>query len=414
MIRLRPHLFLASSWPPMSVHAGLKPAFASATHRLSWLGTGKSLLEGKLEAIAQAKHTVRLEIYIYTDGEVGRRFREALVEAANRGVHVWLLVDAVGGMDLSSGYFHEFAQLPGAEMKWFNEPSLGTWAFRDHRKLLTVDGGTAFVGGCNIAEEYHGDGVNEGWRDGGLRIDGPVVAELEAGFDDQFAHADEKQWQVMRQKKRAKIKGSAASPGAAIQPLFIRPGFGRNPLRDAIRKDLIRAKDIAITSAYFLPSRGLLKQFGQAVRKGARMRLMLGGKTDVALMQLATRALYPRLLRMGIELYEYQPQILHAKLLIIDDHVYVGSSNLDPRSLRINFEIMVRIHDPALAVRARQQFEADVGHAQRITQASTGPASWWLRSKQWLARWILARVDPRLSEGMLRKLKRRWKLRKRA
>ena len=384
-------------------------AIASATHRLGWLGSGHALLEAKLAAIGEARHSVRMETFIYTDEEIGRQFRTALINAAKRGVQVWLLVDAVGGMFLGNDYFAELSALPGAQMKWFNEPSLGSWTFRDHRKLLVIDSETAFVGGCNIGKDYHGDGVTYSWRDGGLRIDGPVAREMESGFDEQFAHADEKQWRVlhMQRRQRKRSKQEPAPTNEAIQLLLIQPGFGQNPLRDAVRLDLTGARDIAITSAYFLPSGGLIRQFGRAVHNGARMRLLLGGQSDVPLMRLATRALYPRLLRAGIEVYEYLPQILHAKTLVIDDHVYVGSSNLDPRSLRINFEIMVRIHDPALAVRARQQFEEDLGHSRQITRENCGPDSWWIKWKQWLAQWFLARLDPRLCEGMLRRLQRR-------
>lgn len=383
---------------------------ASESHSFEWYGTGHALLEAKLAAIALARHTVRMETYIYVDEEIGRRFRAALIEAAKRDVRVWLLVDAIGGMDLEDDYFHELLALPGTSMKWFNEPSLGTWSFRDHRKLLVIDSSVAFVGGCNIAEVYHGDGVAHGWRDGGLCMAGPVAVELEAGFDAQFSHADETQWRVLQKQRRSRKRGSKKggdSLCATIKPLFIQPGFGQSPLREAIRADLAGAKDIAVTSAYFLPSSGLLRQFTSAVRSGARMRLMLGGKSDVKLMQLATRGLYARLLRAGIEVYEYLPQILHAKLLVIDDNVYVGSSNLDPRSLRINFEIMVRIHDPALAEQARQQFATDIQHARKISPERRAAVSWWVRCKQRLARWILARMDPRLSEGMLRRLRRR-------
>lgn len=380
-------------------------SIASATHRFGWHSSGHALLEAKLVAIGQARHTVRMETYIYTDEDIGRRFRAALIEAAKRGVQVWLLVDAVGGMDLSDDYFAELSALPNAAMKWFNEPSLGTWAFRDHRKLLVIDSDTAFVGGCNIAEDYHGDGITYGWRDGGMRIDGPVAVELEAEFDAQFESADEQQWRVLRRKKKQIRRRRAQNP--AIRPLFIHPGFGQSPLRDAVRLDLKHAKDIAVTSAYFLPTSGFLKQFTDAVQGGARMRLMLGGKSDVKLMQRATQAMFSRLLRAGIEVYEYQPQILHAKLLVIDDVVYVGSSNLDPRSLRINFEIMVRVQDPELAARARQQFDDDVKHAALVTPETIWDMSWWELVTQRVASRVLGRVDPRVAENMLRRMQRR-------
>lgn len=378
---------------------------ACATHRFEWHSTGFALLEAKLAAIAQAKSTVRMETYIYTDEEIGRRFRTALIDAARRGVQVWLLVDALGGMDLSDDYFDELTAQPTGAMKWFNKPSLGSWAFRDHRKLLVIDSETAFVGGCNIAEDYHGDGVTRGWRDGGLRIDGPVTVELEAEFDQQFESADQKQWRVLKNKKQQTRKRRCQNP--AIRPLFIHPGYGDNPLRDAVRNDLKTARDIAVTSAYFLPTGGFLEQFTDAVQRGARMRLMLGGKSDVKLMQRATQAMYSRLLRAGIEVFEYQPQILHAKMLIIDDVVYVGSSNLDPRSLRINFEIMIRVRDPALAARARQQFDEDIKRAAMVTPESVWDVPWWELIDQRVARWILGRVDPRVSENMLRRMQRR-------
>jgi cardiolipin synthase len=380
-------------------------SIATATHRFDWHSTGYSLLEAKLVAIAEATHTIRMETYIYADEDIGRRFRAALIEAAMRGVEVQLLVDAIGGGDLSDEYFDELSLFPNAEMKWFNELSLSSWAFRDHRKLLVIDSQIAFVGGCNIAEDYHGDGVTHGWRDGGVRVEGPVALALEAEFDLQFAATEQKQWRRMGVAKRRR-KRKSVSVGE-VRPLFIHPGFGQSPLRDAVRQDLIQAKDIAVTSAYFLPTMGFLKQFTKAVERGARMRLMLGGKSDVKLMQRATRALFPHLLAAGIEVFEYAPQVLHAKLLVIDDAVYIGSSNLDPRSLRINFEVMVRVQDAGLAARARQQFEEDVARSTRVTHEMCWEWPWWERVYQKVAQWILGRLDPRVAENLLRRLQSR-------
>jgi cardiolipin synthase len=146
------------------------------------------------------------------------------------------------------------------------------------------------------------------------------------------------------------------------------------------------------------------------VARGARVRILVAGKSDMRLMQLASRSLYRRLVRKGIELWEYEPQVLHAKLIVVDDIVFVGSSNLDPRSLRINFEIMLRIQNAALAATARQQFEADL--AQRaipITRDALQQGnSWWERLKQRLSYWLLARLDPELAALKLQ----RWRLRK--
>ncbi len=375
----------------------------SGPHRFEWYATGYELLEAQLQAIRGARSSIRMETYIWADDDTGRAFRRALIEAGGRGVRVTLLVDAVGGMELRRDYFAELAALPGCAMKWFNELSLATWSFRDHRKLLVVDDEAVCIGGCNIAEVYHGDGVDKGWRDGGMRIEGPVVADFAAEFDSHFATARDKQWQVVREaKKRGKPQATPSEHG--VKALFIRPGFGNNPLRAAVREDLKSARDICVTSAYFLPASSMRRRLRWAVARGARLRLLLGGKTDVRLMQLATRSLYRKMLRAGMHIHEYQPQVLHAKMLVIDDVVYLGSSNLDPRSLRINFEVMVRVHCAELARVAREQFEADLKLSQEVTPEACLKAGLWTRLQQRLARWLLGRLDPEMSAGMLRRL----------
>ena len=284
----------------------------------------------------------------------------------------------------------------GGAMRWFNELRLASFMFRDHRKLLVVDETLAFVGGCNIAPEYDGDGITAGWRDGGVSVRGPVAAVLVAEFDRQWRRAAGQDWTFPPGGVRQR---PSADGGREVEAMFIKPGFGRNPLRDALRQDLATAKDVAITAAYFLPPHQLRHRLAQAVARGARVRLLLAGKSDVRLMQLASRSLYRNFVRKGIEIWEYQPQVLHAKMIVMDDIVFVGSSNLDPRSLRINFEIMLRIHDATLAAQARQQFEADVVERSiPITRDMLKHhRSWWERLEQRLAYWLFARLDPELA-----------------
>lgn len=375
-------------------------------HSFIWHGTGQSLLEAKLRAIDAARSSVCMETFTFRDSDIGHRFRSSLAAAARRGVHVWLIVDAVGSFGLGRDYFDALVATGGA-MRWFNELRLASFSFRDHRKLLVVDDTQAFVGGCNIAPEYGGDGITVGWRDGGVSVRGPVAAVLAAEFDRQWERASGQHWTFPHGGMRRRVP---VGEGHEVEALFIKPGFGRNPLRDALWQDLASAKDVAITTAYFLPPQRLRHRLAQAVARGARVRVLLAGKSDVRLMQLASRSLYRRLVQQGIELWEYQPQVLHAKSIVVDDIVFVGSSNLDPRSLRINFEIMLRIHDAALAATARQQFEADL--AQRaipITRdALQHGRSWWERLKQRLAYWFFARLDPELAALKLQT----WQLRK--
>lgn len=385
----------------VEVQAGVQPA----RHEFEWFNTGYALLEAKLEAIAKARKIIRMETYIFKDDETGRRFRTALIEAGRRGVKVRLLVDAVGGMGLGEDYFSELQAMPNCRMKWFNRPSLRTWSFRDHRKLLIIDSRITFVGGCNIGEVYHGDGVTHGWRDGGMRVDGPVTKDVAAEYRVQWNRADFAKW---KNSTRERPGGSVAREECPeVRALFIHPGFGQNPLRAVLREDLKRAREVCITSAYFLPSAGLRRQLGSAVARGARVRLLLGGKSDVWLMQMATRALYRPLMDAKIEIWEYQPQVMHSKILLVDDVVYVGSSNLDPRSLRINFEVMLRVQDAALAREMREVFEADLQHSKRVTYESSWSQPWWMLLKQRFASWVLGWLDPRVSEGMLRRLESR-------
>jgi cardiolipin synthase A/B len=371
------------------------PASRSGAHFFAWHGTGQSLLEAKLKAIAEARLSVEMETFLFRASPVGQRFCDELTAAARRGVRVRLLVDAVGSFGLRRDYFDGLAAAGGA-MRWFNDLRLSSLSFRDHRKLLVVDGAVAFVGGCNIAPEYSGDGITVGWRDGGVSVRGPVAAVMALEFDRQWERATGHRWEFPFGGFRQRV---AVDDRGEVDVLFIKPGLGRNPLREALRQDLVGAKDVTITSAYFLPSHRLRHQLARAVARGARVRVLLAGKSDVRLMQLASRSLYRRLVNQGVEIWEYQPQVLHAKLILVDDVVFVGSSNLDPRSLRINFEIMLRICDAALAAAVRRQFEEDLAQrAIAITRTMLRrERSWWQKLKQRVAYWLFARLDPELA-----------------
>ncbi len=351
----------------------------------------------KIKAIEEAVSSIRLETYIFTATPVGLEFREALERAATRGVAVQVLVDGIGSNGLPTHFFDRLEQL-GGEQKWFNRPSIARWSLRDHRKVLLIDDCLAFVGGCNISQEYYGDGVTVGWRDGGVAMTGDAIQELKQSFTEQWQRAEQARWDLVPKQKQSRLNLEGE-----VCVLAAKPGLGHNPLRQALRHDLREAKDIIISSAYFLPSRRLRSQLVKADKRGARVRLLLAGKSDVKLMALASQLLYRGLVRGGIEIYEYLPQTLHAKLMVLDDHVYVGSSNLDPRSLRINFELMLRIRNKTLAAEARAQFERDLVYSRTIQKSAT---LWspWSRIKQRLAYFILARMDPWMARGHMREL----------
>jgi cardiolipin synthase A/B len=369
---------------------------ASSDFRL--LRTGDEALESMLEAIEKARESIRLETYIYHVGATGERFRAALVHACERGVKVRVLVDALGSFSLPDTFWEPLREA-GAQVLWFNPIHLGRWSYRDHRKMLVCDDAVAYIGGFNIADEYNGDGVTRGWRDLGMAIrGGELVQALASSFDDYFTRAGYKHKRLQRFRK-ASHEGSS---GENWQLLLSGPGRHQGAVQRSLKQDLLAAKSVKIICAYFLPTWRLRKVLARVCKRGGRVQLILAGKSDVALSQLASRSLYSHLLRAGVEIYEYEPQILHGKLFIMDDMVYVGSANLDVRSLKLNYELLVRITDRELAERARTIFEDDLKHCRQIHRLAWRKSrTLWNKLKERWAYFFLARVDPYIARKQL-------------
>jgi cardiolipin synthase len=367
----------------------------------NWLCTGDEVFPEMLAAIDAAKKSVCLEIYIYQDSPLGIRFRDALVHACRRGAGVRVLVDAVGSYSLP-GKFWDSLRSAGGEIRQFNPVTLNRLIIRNHRKLLVCDGRVAFVGGFNIAPEYEGDGVKSGWCDVGLKIEGPLVARLALSFDEMFERAEFRHKRFMRLRK-SQAKKVVALPKEQL--LFSGPGRGRNPFKRALHKDLKYAKNVQMIIAYFLPTWRLRRELMRVARRGGNVQLILAGKSDVLLSLLAAQSLYRRFLSGNIEIYEYQPQILHAKLIVVDDIVYVGSANLDTRSLHINYELMIRFENKAFGKEAREIFSKNLKHCRRVTAAEWHRSrSFWRRLKQRWAYFLLNHLDPYLARRQWRAL----------
>jgi cardiolipin synthase len=376
---------------------------AATTGDYEWLCSGDEAFAAMLHAIATAQRSVRLETYTMNPGDLAGRFRHALAAAAARGVAVDVLLDGFGSFALPDAYLGE-ASRAGARIRIFNPLSLPRLGIRNHRKSLVCDERLAFIGGFNISDEYQGDGVRHGWLDIGLRIHGPLATELAAAFDDMFARADLRIRPLVR-FRRTGAKRVVATPNQEQQLLLSGPGRGRNPIKSALHHDLANARDVRIMVAYLLPTWRIRRDLARVVARGGRVQLLLGGKSDVLLARLAAQSLYRRMLRAGIEIYEYQPQILHAKMIVIDEAVYVGSANLDQRSLNLNYEFLVRFAQPEIAGQARGVFEANRRHALQITRDGwRASRTWWSRLKQHWAYFFLVRVDPFIARRQWRRI----------
>ena len=368
--------------------------------QVHWLPTGAAAFQRLLPAIAAARSSIRFEMYIFRDDESGGRFRTALTGAARRGVRVQLLLDALGAGGLPADYWDELTRL-GGEVRIFNPLTLRGFLFRNHRKQVVIDDEVAFIGGFNVANEYSGDGVKEGWRDLGWEVRGPdVIQPLAAAFDGMFRMYDlrHRLLQRIRRPLQRRVRVGAHGPVLLGGPRVLRDAFATS-----LHRALRHARCVQLVSGYFVPNHRLRRALRRVARRGGTVEILLAGKSDVPIAQTAARSLYGSLLRAGVRIYEYQPQILHAKLAVVDDAVYVGSANLDIRSFGINYELMVRLENARLAAEARELFVADLGRSVEIT----APA--WRASRGWLTRlrgkwawFFFTKIDPCLVRLQLR------------
>jgi cardiolipin synthase len=375
--------------------------------RSARLLTGGSEVYGCMwAAIAAAQVRVRIETYIWKPGAVADRFLQEISAALARGAKVQILLDTFGSDGLPKGYFDALCDA-GARIVWFNPSPVLRYSFRNHRKLMTVDSALAIVGGLNIADEYDGDGVTRGWRDFAVELRGPVVAALDESLDRmlELAKFTPNRLRRFALHLRHRRRLRPLSPQDVEDRLLLSgPGTRSARMPHALRVDLSGARDVLVYAAYLLPTVRIRRAIRSVARRG-RVRMMTGTQTDVPLVRWAAQRLYPFWLRGGVQLYEYDAQVVHAKLIVIDDIVYAGSANLDIRSLRINYELLVRIPSADLAAQVRAAFVADEARATHIDHEE------WLRKRHWwqwplsfLAYELLVRVDPYLARRRLRRL----------
>lgn len=374
---------------------------AIQTGVFQWFDRVDDAFDAMLASIDKASISVCLEMYIFEETGVGERFRAALTRAAERKVKVRVMIDALGSLTMS-GSFWEPLTRAGGEFRWFNPLQLQRLTIRNHRKLLICDSQIAFVGGFNISQDYEGDGINRGWYDLGLKLSGTLVPPLAESFDGSWDLADFKHQRFIRLRKN---RLSHLVPTTEGQLLLMAPGRGRSELKQTLVQDLRAAQAIKIISAYFIPTRPIRRALNEVARRGGSVQLILAGKSDIPLSQMASHRFYQGFLRSGIEIHEYEPQILHAKLLIIDDIVYVGSANLDRRSLFINYELMLRLPNATLAKEASEIFSRALARSRRVElNAWRRSRGFWVRLKEEWAFWLLARVDPYVAHRQLRRL----------
>ncbi|MFN8391207.1 MAG: phospholipase D-like domain-containing protein [Bdellovibrionota bacterium] len=338
------------------------------------LVNGNRIFPEMLEAIRGAKKTINFETFIYWSGDIGEEFAKAFAERARAGVKVSVVLDWIGMSKLDEKFVSTmknagvrvelYHQLHWYDPRRFND--IANLDNRTHRKLLIVDGRVGFTGGVGIADEWNGDARNDKeWRDTHYRIEGPVVSQLQSAFIEnwmeaggELLHGDDyfPELQARGPAKAQAFRGSPSDASDSIELMY--------------RMAIVSAtRSIKLSSAYFVPDRGIVKTLIDAAKRGVKIEILVPGqKIDHQVVRSASRAVWGDLLQAGVKIYEYQPTMFHCKVLVIDGFfTSVGSTNFDSRSFHLNDEVNLNIFDNRIAEQQEAQFEQDRARAKEIS-----------------------------------------------
>ena len=357
--------------------------------RLTLIETGAERLQALLDLIAGAERTIRLLFYMFDRDRSGEIVRDALVAAARRGVRVNLLLDGYGSANVTPAFFSDLVQA-GADFCLFHPKYGRRYLLRNHQKLAIADERLALIGGGNVQDSYLDDDSPKVWRDLWVSIDGPAVHAAASYFDSLY------RWTTTERAKLRNLRRLLSRNSQSHGPLqwkYSGPLSLRNPWPAALARDLESGRTLDMISAYFAPPRSILRRIGRLARRGTA-RIITAAKSDNNATIAAARHTYSRLLRRGVEMYEYRPIRLHTKLMIVDDVTYIGSANLDFRSIYLNLEIMLRVDDAGFAAAVRSYFERELAASERITpELHRSRANAWRRFRWMVSHWLVTSMD---------------------
>lgn len=353
--------------PTVAAQAG---APLVAGNRIELLLNGDEIFPAKLAAIRSARTSIAYAEYFYAEGGPATAIADALAERCRAGVAVKVLLDGVGTLSMPRDA-RKTMEGAGCDVRTFRPVGRFTLRFRrhnnrNHRRVLVVDGRVGLSGGSGVSEKWAGDGrQREHWRDTDVRVEGPLVADLQAAFAENWREAT------------GDVLGGAAwfpvmpvlGEGVVAQAVRSSPGHGDYGMSRLFLLAVAGARrSIEITNPYVVPEDRLQRAIVDAGHRGVRVRVLVPGVIDHALVREAGRRHFGDLLRAGVEIHEYAPALLHSKTMVVDGvWATVGSTNLDQRSFAMNEELNVAVYDPAFAARLQRVFDADVAQAHRVT-----------------------------------------------
>jgi cardiolipin synthase len=380
------HLFAVGDEQFLRSMENLLPPAALGGNKITAYINGDQFFPAMLEAIGSARHTITFETFIYWQGEIGKRFAEALIERARAGVKVHVLLDWLGTrkMDPESVQLMSNAGIEIERyhpLRWYNLRRANN---RTHRKLLIVDGTVGFTGGAGIADLWTGDGQDpDHWRDSHFKMEGPVVAQCQAAFMDNWL------------KTRSRVlHGEEYFPkiepeGACRAQVFMSsPQEGSESARLMYLLTIASAScTIRIASAYFVPDDLSVASIADACKRGVTVEIIVPGEhVDTDITRRAGRSRWGPLLQAGAKIYEYGPTMYHCKVMIVDDiWTSVGSTNFDNRSFRLNDEANLNVYDVDFAREQVAFFEQDKTRSRRVTL------------EEWVARPLSEKLKERLA-----------------
>ncbi len=343
-------------------------AIVTTGNEVTFLNNGQEKFDALLKALADAKHFIHLEYYIFSEDKIGNQVKEILKEKAVLGVEVRLIVDDVGSWELKKPFFNELREA-GIEVYPFLEvrfPLLTSRVnYRNHRKIVVIDGHVGFIGGYNVADRYKdGDASTYGiWRDTHIMIEGDAVNSLQSTFLIDWYFVSQIELTESRYFPPTGVRGDKAIQIVGSGPDSDWPG-----IMMGIFHILVSARDyVYIETPYFMPSEGVLLALKVSALSGVDVRIIIPGKSDAFITMMCSRSYIRELLEAGVQVYFYRKGFLHSKTIVADDKIgIVGSANMDFRSFEQNFEATAFIYDKEASCEMKKAFFRDQADSEII------------------------------------------------
>lgn len=357
------------------------------SNRVELLNNGGEMFASLIGALHEARHSIDLEYYIFDDDRIGRSIAEVLIRRARGGVRVRIIYDLLGSWMPAWGMLRKLRRA-GVEVRSFRpfEP-LHPWRWlnvRNHRKVAIIDNRVAFLGGINIARRYLEGNELGMWRDEHLRLEGPVVGELQRLFRQDWLRIGGTPYPAVRPQQ------PTTETGVAVRILYSQEGSTRRAMeRELVRLIAATRRELLLTTPYYIPTPPVRRALGEALKRGVRIELMVPARADLRIAAYAAERHYGELLEGGARIRQYENGFLHTKLAISDRHeAIIGTANLDYRSLRINWEVAAHICDGAFARRAAETFFRDRKQCSELNLSTRQQRPLLHRLCKWPARWL--------------------------